>query len=145
MEQITRVDGEFYYGRIHCLDVDDAYSRFRNELHRGVGRDTSKWLSHLLRRTERIHGFGFVFDSSQPAAVCVSKPVRYRIMGLVGISYFRVVGCWDYPDVDDDTFDAWFDKVFERGSGLLRLVGRKDKAGRTNRYNRRRHKESLIK
>ena len=27
MEQIVRRDGQIYYGRIRCMDADDAYSK----------------------------------------------------------------------------------------------------------------------
>lgn len=59
-------------------------------------------------------------------------------MGLVGISYVRSIGIWDYPDIAEDEFEDWLDWVYAKGSGGLKTVGVRDKVGRTSkRLNKR--------
>lgn len=135
MEQITRRDDGYYYGERRCATANDAYGLFRADYHKGLGRVSYRRLDRAGRRVERIHGFGFVFGERLGPGKWTS--VRYRILGLVGVHYCRIVGCWEYLSVGDDEFDDWFDRVFERGNGLLRLVGKKDKSGRTAKRRRR--------
>lgn len=142
MEQITRVDGRLYYGTKQCMSVDDAYSRFRDDYHRSLGREKSNRLDRLGQRKERIHGFGFVFsgDVSGLERFGGGKRYRCRLMGLVGISYVRGVGIWDYPDVADADFDDWLDWIFSRGNKSLITTGICDKVGRTNKRKNTRYR-----
>ncbi len=132
MEQIVRRDGKVFYGKETCRDADDAYCRFREDYHASVGREAFLRLNRLGSRSERIHGFGFSFSSAVPPFVQGAR-VSYRILGLVGISYCRIVGGWDIPCDTEDEFERWLDWALSRGSGVLRLVGKNDKSGRTSR------------
>ena len=132
MEQIVRRDGKIFYGKETCLDAEDAYCKFREDYHASIGRNAFLRLNRLGTRQERIHGYGFSFTSTVPPFVPDTR-VPYRILGLVGVSYCRVVGGWDLPCRTEDEFERWFDWAFSDGSGALRLVGKKDKSGRTNK------------
>ena len=135
MEQITRRDGIVYYGEQRCESIDDAYCRFRSDYHRGLGKEVYQRLDRLGQRVERIHGHGFVFAGGNSFGDKF-KPLgrtKCRIMGLVGISYVRVIGLWDYPELQEEEFEQWLDWVYARGSGALRTVGTRDKVGRTSK------------
>ena len=136
MEQIVKRDGRIYYGDWLCSDADGAYRLFRNEYNASCERSAFLRLNRLGQREERIHGYGFVF--SHPLSFKrddggTGGKTRVRILGLVDISYCRIVGCKDWPDnLSDDEFEKWLDWAFSRGSGALRTVG-KDKSGRTSK------------
>lgn len=142
MEQITRKDGRIYYGTKQCVSVDDAYSRFRDDYHRSLGREKSNRLDRIGQRRERIHGFGFVFSGDVPGLERFGCRGRYRcrLMGLVGISYVRGVGIWDYSDVGDAEFEEWLDWIFSRGNKSLITAGIRDKVGRTNKRKNTRYR-----
>lgn len=137
MEQIVRKDGQIFYGRIQCLDADEAYCLFRDDYHRSIGKRASYKLDRLGQREERIHGYGFSF--SHPVSLGAddrrpSKATPVRLLGIVDISYYRIVGCWEWPDnLSEQEFERWLDWAFTKGSGALRLIGKKDKAGRTSK------------
>lgn len=140
MEQIEKKDGVFYYGGRRCADADDAYNRFRNEHNRSVGREFYHRLDRLGQRTERVHGAGFQFVRPVlPPEGCDGK-TRCRFLGLVHLSYCRLVGIWDYSDIPDERFDEWFDWAFSRGSGALRTLGRNRKVGRTSKTLKKRYR-----
>jgi len=137
MEQITKRNGKYYYGQSGCVSADDAYGRFRRAYHESLGREVFKRLDRIGQRVERIHGFGFDF-SSEPGSDKFDSyrgfgKVRYRIFGLVGIAYCRGLGMWDIPFVSEDEFDEWFFWAFSRNSGVLTLVGKNQKTGRTSK------------
>lgn len=132
MEQITRSDGQIFYGEKRCIDADEAYCRFRADYHASIGREAFLRLNRLGQRQERIHGYGFVFSRLLSGSESWGKtPVR--MLGLVGTSYCREVGAWDVPCESEEDFELWFDWAFSRGSGAMRLVGKNDKSGRTSR------------
>lgn len=121
----------YYYGTVRCASADDAYLEFRAEYHSFIGRDSSRRLDRIGQRKERIHEFGFCRDSAYGGEGFPAK-VRYRILGLVGIHYCRVVGIWDIGGLEEEAVEEWIERAFTRGSGMLRLVG-KDKSGRTSK------------
>lgn len=133
MEQIERRDGAYYYGKTRCSTIDDAYDEFRAEYHSTLGRDSSRRLDRVGRRTERIHGFGFVFvgDPDEPGGRVVAGRVRYRLLGLSGIHYARIISAGDAPGLTEEGFERWFDRAFSAGSGMLRLERVREKSGRT--------------
>lgn len=142
MEQISKRDGKYFYGQQQCKSIDDAYGRFRDEYHKSLGRDATRRLNQLGQRSERLHGYGFVFpDEVQP-----NERFRVRgttccyILGLIGISYVRTIGIWDYGDVPDEDFDAWLDFVYRRGNRGLRTLGKGDKVGRTSTRLKKRYR-----
>lgn len=137
MEQITKRDGKFYYGTQRCQSADDAYRKFRTAYHEELGKRVFRRLDKPLRR-ERVHGFGFRFSGD--SREFTGKSVPCRLLGMVGIAYCRIVGCWDFPDIDEEELEKWLDDVFAYGSKALRLVGRKDKAGRTSKLLHKRYK-----
>ena len=140
MEQITKRDGFYYYGEQRCDDASEAYSCFREDYHKSIGRDASRKLDKLGRRRERVHGFGFVFDKP------VEKPgghygrTRCWFMGLVGLSYCRLTGIMDCPDLPEEEFYKWLDWAFSRGSGALMTLGIKAKTGRTSKRLKKRYR-----
>lgn len=133
MEQITKRDGDYYYGERRCDNADEAYGFLREDYHKSLGKQFYKRFDRVGQRKERIHSFGFFFDEDSKPKVRIEHRVKYRMLGLVGIHYYRIVGVWDYKEVSADGFDEWFDAAFSQGSGTLRLVGRKDKSGRTSK------------
>ena len=143
MEQIVRRDGQIYYGERRCIDADDAYRRFRDDYHRSLGRIAYERLNRIGQREERVHGYGFVYQSEVDFGGmdggAVGK-VPVRILGIVAGAYCRGVGAWDIPCESDEEFERWFEWAFARGSGVLRLVGRNDRAGRSSKRNNVRYR-----
>ena len=136
MEQIIRKDGQIFYGEKRCIDAEDAYCRFRADYHASIGREAFLRINRIGQREERIHGYGFSFAhmvsfGGDGRGDC--GKVSYRILGLVGMHYCRIVGSWDLPGFTEEEFERWFDWAFSRGSGALRLVGKNDKSGRTSK------------
>jgi len=140
MEQITKRNGIYYYGESKCVDADDAYRRFRADYHASIGRSAFLRLDRLGQRMERVHGFGFEFlHRVLPPVGCGGK-TRCRFLGLVHLSYCRLVGLWDYSDIPEEKFDEWFDWAFSRGSGALRTLGKNRKVGRTSKTLKKRYR-----
>lgn len=123
MEQIVKIDGKLYYGKVECHDADDVYSRFRDEYNASVGRVAFKRLSRLGSRKERVHGGGFYFKRERVNPHLHYATVPVRLMGLVCGSYCWMLGSWDLPrTVDDENFEQWFDWAFSKNSGALRKI-----------------------
>ena len=136
MEEITKRDGIFYYGERRCEGPDDAYHRFRNDYNASVGRAAFLRLDRLGQRTERIHGFGFHFaEGYRPEGGRYTGygKVRYRMGGIVCLSYARILGLEEYGHIPDEEFDGWLEWAFTRGSGALKLVGREKGSGRKSK------------
>lgn len=134
MEQITSHNGRLYYGNKECRNADEAYTLFRRDYHESLGRNVYRRLNRLGNRKERVHEFGFVFSgTNHKGAECYfpKHSIRYW-MGLVLLCYCRFTGVWEYRDVTDGSFDAWFDWAFSKGSRALRLA-RREKSGRTSK------------
>ena len=141
MEQIRKTGDCYYYGEVCCDTIEQVYELFRTDFNEKAGRDSFGRLDHLGRRKERIHGFGFDFAEkvgTETFRRC--GKVRYRLLGLVGISYCRMLGRDDCPILPDEQFEQWFDYAFSRGSGVLRLVGRKKNTGRTSKNLKKRYR-----
>jgi hypothetical protein len=139
MEQIIRKDGAIYYGRILCKDADDAYVMFREDYHRDLGRAVYRRLDRIGKRTERIHGFGFVRDGELDGSRFVGlQKVRYYVLGLIGIHYFRIMGRWDMEHISDEDYEDWLEWAFTKGTKALSQCGKNEKTGRTSkRLNKR--------
>ena len=132
MEQIIKSGEQYYYGERKCRDADDAYCRFRDEYHAGIGRVAFKRLTRLGSRTERVHGYGFVFEEDPVDPKLHFTVVPTRLMGIIAGAYCRMLGGWDIPwTVDDDNYEQWFDWAFSYGSRAIKLARTKDKSGRT--------------
>jgi len=141
MEQIVRIGDGIYYGMHKCDSPDDAYRLFRDEYNAAAGKRAYLKLNRIGQREERIHGFGFLFEEGkQHSKRHHEAVVRYRILGLLGIAYCRIVGIWDMPDMPDDDYDDYFDWLFSDGKKTLRLVGRKSGNGRTDKRLKKRYK-----
>lgn len=144
MEQITKAEGGgYYYGNEFCHTAEEAYERFRTEYNAAMGKQFYKRLNRLGQRKERVHTFGFVFaEGLEPDAgefTGLSK-TKTRLLGFSDISLARVLGCWDAPNFDDEKYERWFDWAFSRNSGGLKLVGLRQKHGRTNKKLRKRYR-----
>lgn len=134
MTQVTRKDGLLYYGEEQIKNIEQAYERIQEEHNRKVGRQVAKRLDRIMRRKERIHGFGFSMDP--PVKGNTFLPVckiPIRLLGLISTSYVFIVGSWDFPEIEDEDFDQWIDFVLSKDSSMLKLVGKYDKAGRTSK------------
>ena len=131
MEQITKIDGEFYYGDRLCTGPEDVYCRFRNDYNAATARAAYRRLSRILRRTERVHEFGFIF--SQPAdspGIRCERRVQLTLMGLVCGSYCWMMDCTPLPDMDEDEEDMWLDGVLQKGSRAVYKTGKRRGSGR---------------
>jgi hypothetical protein len=132
MEQITRLDGVFYYGEIRCSCADDVYRRFRDDYHASLGRAAYRRLGRLGSRKERVHEFGFVFDGPSRKGYCSDTcRLSLELLGLVCGSY-----CWiaTVPQhMTDDEQSEWLDVVLSKGSGLIRKTGKGKGTGRRDR------------
>ena len=141
MEKIDKRDGCFYYGDECCKSADAAYRRFKDDYHRDLGKQVYRRLERLGARTERIHGFGIDFTKEYSDELAAKYAeygrVRCRIMGIVGISYCRMVGIWDLPDVPDDQFASYLDWLLDRRSHALYVVGRRAGSGRMDKRKKR--------
>lgn len=134
MTQVIRKDGLLYYGEEQVKNIEQAYERIRKEHNRKVGRQVAKRLDRIMGRKERIHGFGFSFDSPIKRKVSSSVcRIPIRLLGLISTSYVFIVGSWDFPEIDDEDFDQWIDWILSKNSGMLKLVGKYDRAGRTSK------------
>lgn len=135
MKLIERRNGDLYYGDELCKSADAAYRRFRSDYHVELGRNAYYRLDRIGQRFERIHGYGFVFRDGNSFGEHFRPRGRTKcyILGLVGLSYVRTIGAWDYSDISDNEFEDWLDWVFSRHSGALIMVGNRDKVGRTSK------------
>ena len=143
MEKITRLGGKIYYGDKVCKHVDAAYSLFREDYHRSLGKAVYRMLNRQPRQ-ERIHGHDSNLRNEEYETLngryAKTSRVKCRIMGIVDISYVYMVGIWDCPDVDESEFDEYMDWLFDRRTRNLRIVGRGNQAGRTSDRNKVRFK-----
>lgn len=133
MEQITKRDGFIYYGSKKCSTPNEAYLRFRKDYHESLGKVSYKRLNRLGSRTERVHGYGFVFDGGRDPGTSGYGKVPVRILGIISGAYCRMLDGSYIPDGTDEEIGRWIDEVFREGSGLLRLVGKNRKYGRTSK------------
>lgn len=136
MEQITRRERVWYYGSRRCDNIDEAYNRFRDDYNAATGRAASLRLDHIGQRVERIHEFGYVRpwnDEVEKEKGFGDKKIRYRMLGLTGIHYCRILGLWDMPRMDEERLERWLEWAFTKGNNILSLVGTNDKAGRTSK------------
>lgn len=141
MEQIVKRDGKIYYGSVECLNADDAYRKFRDDYNVALGKRYYQRLGRLGARKERVHGFGFVYDGEPDLPGVTGGLVPTRLLGIAAGAYCRMLGSWDIPGgMDEDEFWLWFQWAFRKNGGAVRLVGRKDKAGRTSKILSKRFK-----
>jgi hypothetical protein len=132
MEKIERRDGVIYYGSKKCSSADEAYLLFRSSYHESIGRTAYLRLNRLGSRKERVHGFGFVFDEPRRSQEDVRRVPMY-LLGIVAGAYCRMLDGRYIPDGTDKDIESWFDRVFEKGSGLTYLIGLRQKTGRTSK------------
>ena len=141
MEKITRREDGLYYGERRCASADEAYQLYREDYHSSLGKRVYRRLNRLGSRKERIHGFGidFIQEYSDELANRFERygRAKCRIMGIVGISYCRMVGIWDLPNVNDDDFPAYLDWLLDRRSNALYVVGRRSGSGRMDNRKKR--------
>ena len=137
MEQITSHDGVFYYGGQRCDDIEDLYQRFRRDYHDSIGRKAFRRLDRLGQRKERVHGFGFVFGDREGMVYGQQPRRECFLLGLVNVSYCWIVGL---SDVRDESVDAYVDRLFEKGSGMLKFIGKRSGLGRTSKLLKKRYR-----
>lgn len=142
MEQIRSVDGRLYYGDFECRDASEAYMRFRDDYHKALGGKYYRRLN-MPAREERIHGYGFDFTPEYSEELSrrfeCYPTASNRIMGIVDISYCRLVTLDRLPKFTDEEYWKYMDWLFERGTGRLKTEGR-DGSGRTNRNINKRYR-----
>lgn len=153
MGAITRCGTGYLYDNWFCTNSDTAYEYFRKDYHKSLGKVTALRLDHTGNRKERIHSYGFVFSDPYLTEINTflqQKParrVKCHFMGLVGISYCRMVGLQDvvrsFPSVSalsDEEYQIVIDKIFSEGSQLLFQVGKNQKVGRTSKSLNKRYR-----
>lgn len=133
MEQVTKKDGVIYYGSKRCSGVDEAYNRFRNDYNESAGRVSVHRLNRLGSRKERVHGYGFVFNPLPDFNDVRSEKVPVYLLGIVAGSYCRVLSGRYIPDGTDEEIERWIDWAFCHDTKALRLVGLRQKMGRTSK------------
>lgn len=131
-----KVNGAYYYGQAKCRNADEAYRMFRKEYNEAQGRNSFGFLQRLGQRKERVHDSGIVFTDNKDFSVFVAEKVECYQLGLVSGSYTKIVSV---PDIltEDEAYE-WADIIFMKGSNLLKIVGRKQKTGRTSTGRKRR-------
>ena len=131
MEQIKR----YIYKGIDYKSADNLYDAFRYDYTNGTGRAFFKRLNRLKNRTERIHGFGMYFSESfeREDFFKTLPKSKYRLLGMLQISYARIIGLHDMPKLDEKDLEDWVDWAFSYKSNALSLVGKNDKSGRTKK------------
>ena len=143
MEEITRQNGVFYYGHLRCDNAGHAYSLFRSDYNRSLGKAVYQRLNRLGSRKERVHSFGIRYSGGIPANPLGDDDtnIRFIHMGLVGISYCRMTGVWWMPRIDDeDLFWRWLDWLLAYGNKHVVVTGRRSALyGRTSKKRRRKH------
>lgn len=144
MEKIERIDGNIYYGDKLCSSVDAAYVLFRDDYNKSVGKRAYERLSRLGSRTERIHGQGFDFTNEYSEYLAEQFKgygrVECIIMGMVGIAYCNMISTEAAYDLEEDAFWKWVDWVFDKRSHALKMIRRRDGAGRTSKRLKRRYR-----
>ena len=139
MEQVTKKDGVLYYGEQRCGTIDDVYRRFRDEYNSLVGRAAYKRLSRVGSRSERIHEFGFVFDtpSDKDKGLPWGKHTL-KLLGLVCGSYIWDLDASRFPDMEEQELMSVLDSILEKGSKMMRKTGKTVGSGRNDkRLNKR--------
>ena len=121
MEQVRRINGTIYYGDKQCIDIDDAYCRFRDDYNRSLGKAVHFRLDRLGLRKERVHGFGIVRENFFVPKRCGPDRVRYRLLGLVNLCYWWSV---DITSVKEEDYEDWLDYAFTKGACVLMYVGK---------------------
>ena len=122
MEQIRRINGTIYYGTEECVDIDDAYLKFREDYNRTIGTAVHFRLDRLGLRKERVHGFGIIRPHTYVLKKCgPTVKVKYRLLGLINLCYWWFV---DIQPVDENDFDDWLEYAFTKGTGALMYVGK---------------------
>ena len=136
MAEITKVGNVYYYNGVACRNVDELYRLFHRAYNEAQGRNSSGFLQRLGQRKERAHDSGIVFAEDKDFGVFVAGRVECYQLGLVAGSYTKIVSV---PDVltEDEAYE-WADVIFSKGSNLLKIVGRKQKTGRTSPGRKRR-------
>ena len=129
MAEITKIGGWYYYKNQICHNADEVYLKFRKDYNESQGRNSYKYLQHLVPREERAHDTGIVFSvGCEPRGFPEEKVECYQL-GLVEGSYTKILSVPDYLD-EDEAFE-WIDWIFRQGGRNLRMVGRKQRTGRT--------------
>lgn len=121
MEQIRRINGIIYYGTEECVDIDDAYLKFREDYNKFVGKAVHLRLDRLGLRKERVHGFGIIRTGSYVPKKCGPRKVKYRLLGLINLCYWWTV---DITPVDEKDFEDWLDYALTKGTDALMYVGK---------------------
>ena len=145
MEQITKRNGKYYYGEQVCSDSNDAYCRFRDDYHASLGKRVYRRLNSPERK-ERLHGFHVYYSPDYERRIdeefCGGmgegiQRVRYRLLGIVNLSYCRMLYEEDFPDYEEEQFWRWIDWLLLHEDKLMYQVGLKDKSGRTSKNKKR--------
>ena len=145
VRKITKNDGRYLYGTQLCIDANDAYCRFRDDYHASLGKCVYRRLNSP-EREERIHGFHVYYSPDYERVIdgefCGgmgegNQRVRYRLLGIVQLSYCRMLSGEDLPDYEEERFWRWLDWLLLHGDKMMRQTGLKDKAGRTSKNKRR--------
>lgn len=130
MAEIAKVGDVYYYNDVACRNADELYHLFHKAYNDAQGRNSFGFIQRLGQRKERAHDSGIVFTENKEFGVFVSGKVECYQLGLVSGSYTKIVSV---PDAftEEEAYE-WADVIFSKGSNLLKMVGRKQKTGRTS-------------
>lgn len=126
-----------YYGKDPCISIEEAYCRFRDDYNLSLGKGVHLRLNRVGQRKERVHGFRSYYPEFRSNYLGEKFDgygrVACRLLGIVGIAYVHIIGCWDYPDLPEEDLWDFFDWMLDKNSDGLKVVDRTLKMGRTTR------------
>ena len=136
MCKITKVNDEYYYGPSKFKSAEEVYRRFRKDYNNSVGRSAFLMLGRLGQRKERVHGSGLVFTENKRLKEFPETRIKSYMLGLVNGSYCKTIGIWDVPyELNEQNIHDWLDWIFCKGNKAIRVVGVRQKTGRTSKRN----------
>ena len=128
-----------------CIDADDAYSRFKEEYHKSLGKRNFRRLD-AKPRTTRITEVGVRFPewyAKELSEEFGNLPrVPYVIEGLIGTSYCRMFGSDWFPEevagFDDEKYERFIDWLLCAGMHNTKQISRR--SGKMKRFNKHLYK-----
>lgn len=149
MTQATQdADGTIWYGTVRCQSADEAYVRFRSEYHDSLGRRYYRRLN-VRQRVTRVTAVGINFPEWYREMLREEfghlGRVRYVMLGLVGMSYYRMFGCRWLPEevegYDEGKYGRFLDWLLCAGMHNTIQSERRLKSRRTYYKNLYKHRK----
>ena len=129
------VDGKYVVEGVKYYSADAAYRAFRRLYDKSLGRAAKQRYDNLKPRKSLVTHKGMCFDEKYIDALNEelkdTKKVKCYILGILGISYGYMYGCWDFDsqfcDYDDDKRERYIDWIIGAGTNGVRMCGRMDR------------------